>query len=79
MYDDPHYFNVLTVILCILQTMSAKSVLGKYYREPKKSGPIPLHLIDNLVKSINQDHYVSDEGEVVYYQTDYQMIGKKME
>ncbi|KAL6272444.1 hypothetical protein ACE6H2_023136 [Prunus campanulata] len=24
---------------------AAKPVLGKYYREPKKSGPLPLHLL----------------------------------
>ncbi|KAD3338501.1 hypothetical protein R6Q59_026732 [Mikania micrantha] len=60
-------------------TMAAKPVLGEYYREPKKSGPIPVHLIDNLVRSMKQDHYVSDVGDVVYYETDYQMIGKKLE
>ncbi|KAK4363722.1 hypothetical protein RND71_018963 [Anisodus tanguticus] len=52
------------------KTKAAKPVLGKYYREPKKSGPIPYHLIGNLVKSMKQDHYVSDNGEIVYYQTD---------
>ncbi|KAF4369217.1 acyl-lipid omega-3 desaturase (cytochrome b5), endoplasmic reticulum [Cannabis sativa] len=59
----PHYHLVEA-------TKAAKPVLGKYYREPRKSGPIPVHLIENLVKSISQDHYVSDNGEVVYYQTD---------
>ncbi|KAJ0792217.1 hypothetical protein HanOQP8_Chr01g0014931 [Helianthus annuus] len=68
----PHYH-------LIEATMAAKPVLGKYYREPKRSGPIPLHLIDNLVKSIKQDHYISDVGDVVYYQTYYHMIGKKVE
>ncbi|KAK2640934.1 hypothetical protein Ddye_022697 [Dipteronia dyeriana] len=62
----PHYHLVEA-------TRAAKPVLGKYYREPKKSGPIPLHLIDNLVKSIRQDHFVSDTGEIVYYQTDPQL------
>lgn len=65
-----------------LQTKAAKPVMGKYYREPKKSGPIPFHLIGNLVKSINEDHYVSDNGDIVYYQTDpqlnaYYMLKKK--
>ncbi|CAI9106986.1 OLC1v1006246C1 [Oldenlandia corymbosa var. corymbosa] len=56
-------------------TRAAKPVLGKYYREPRKSGPIPFHLVGNLVRSINRDHYVSDNGEVVYYQTDQNLSG----
>lgn len=50
--------------------MAAKPVLGKYYREPKKSSPLPVHLIEDLTKSLKQDHYVSDTGEIVYYQRD---------
>lgn len=52
------------------QTKAAKPVLGKYYREPEKSGPFPLHLFGVLARSLNVDHYVSDTGDVVYYQTD---------
>lgn len=59
----PHYHLVAA-------TAAAKSVLGKYYREPKKSGPIPLHLLDVLLRSLKEDHYVSDTGDIVYYQTD---------
>ncbi|KAL0293306.1 UNVERIFIED_CONTAM: Acyl-lipid omega-3 desaturase (cytochrome), endoplasmic reticulum [Sesamum radiatum] len=59
----PHYHLVEA-------TREAKRVLGKYYREPRKSGPIPFHLIPSLVKSIQSDHYVSDTGDVVFYQTD---------
>ncbi|KAJ4725570.1 Omega-3 fatty acid desaturase [Melia azedarach] len=59
----PHYHLVEA-------TKAAKPVLGKYYREPKKSGIIPFHLIKNLVRSVSQDHFVSDAGEIVYYQTD---------
>ncbi|KAI3461663.1 hypothetical protein Pfo_018326 [Paulownia fortunei] len=59
----PHYHLVEA-------TREAKSVLGEYYRDPRKSGPIPFHLIPSLVKSINSDHYVSDSGDIVYYQTD---------
>ncbi|KAK4492096.1 hypothetical protein RD792_002893 [Penstemon davidsonii] len=66
----PHYHLVEA-------TRSAKKVMGEYYREPKKSGPIPLHLIPSLVKSINRDHYVSDTGDVVYYQTDEQIFNLK--
>lgn len=50
--------------------MAAKPVLGKYYREPKRSSPLPVHLIEDLTKSLKQDHYVSDTGDVVYYQSD---------
>lgn len=50
--------------------MAAKPVLGKYYREPKRSSPLPVHLIEDLTKSLKQDHYVSDTGDVVYYQRD---------
>ncbi|XP_027090211.1 omega-3 fatty acid desaturase, endoplasmic reticulum-like [Coffea arabica] len=64
----PHYHLVEA-------TRAAKPVLGKYYREPRKSGPIPLHLIENLVRSISQDHYVSNTGDIVYYQTDPNLNG----
>ncbi|XP_047270676.1 omega-3 fatty acid desaturase, endoplasmic reticulum-like isoform X4 [Capsicum annuum] len=59
----PHYHLVEA-------TKAAKPVLGRYYREPKKSGLIPFHLVGNLVKSMKQDHYVSDNGDIVFYQTD---------
>ncbi|CAN1846346.1 Omega-3 fatty acid desaturase, endoplasmic reticulum [Linum perenne] len=59
----PHYHLVEA-------TKASKSVLGKYYREPKKSGPFPFHLFDNLVRSLGEDHYVSDAGDVVFYQSD---------
>lgn len=62
----PHYHLVEA-------TKAAKGVLGKYYREPKKSGPIPFHLLKNLARSIWQDHYVSDDGDIVFYQTDHQL------
>ena len=50
-------------------------MLGKYYREPKKSGPLPLHLLGVLIRSMKRDHYVSDTGDVVYYQTDKKLAG----
>ncbi|KAF3454255.1 hypothetical protein FNV43_RR04702 [Rhamnella rubrinervis] len=62
----PHYHLVEA-------TKAAKPVLGKYYREPKRSGPIPYHLVKNLVASISRDHYVSDSGDVVFYQTDNEL------
>ncbi|KAJ0538564.1 putative acyl-lipid Delta(12)-acetylenase [Helianthus annuus] len=59
----PHYHLVEA-------TKAAKPVFGKYYREPKKSQPLPFHLLRLLATSMKRDHYVSDEGDVVYYQTD---------
>lgn len=61
------------ILILTLQTKAAKPVLGKYYREPKKSGPFPSHLFENLVRSIKEDHYVDDSGEIVYYQTDIEL------
>lgn len=58
-----------------MQTKAATPVLGKYYREPKKSGPLPFHLIGSLANSLKEDHFVSDTGEVVYYQTDPRVGG----
>ncbi|KAI3474216.1 hypothetical protein Pfo_029004 [Paulownia fortunei] len=64
----PHYHLVEA-------TAAAKPVLGKYYREPKKSGPLPFYLIGDLIRSLKQDHYVTDTGDVVYYQTDPELGG----
>jgi len=54
----------------LTQTEAIKPVLGEYYRDPKKSGPIPMHLVEPLITSLKEDHYVSDTGDVVHYQTD---------
>ncbi|KAI6698468.1 hypothetical protein NL676_018587 [Syzygium grande] len=43
--------------------------------EPKKSGQLPFHLIGMLIQSLKRDHYVSDTGDVVYYQTDPKLGG----
>ncbi|XWS74800.1 hypothetical protein CRYUN_Cryun01aG0028700 [Craigia yunnanensis] len=64
----PHYHLIET-------TETAKPVLGNYYREPKKSSPIPFRLFGILIRSMKKDHYVSDIGDVVYYQTDPQLYG----
>ena len=45
-------------------------MLGKYNQEPNYPNPLPLHLLDPLVKIMSQDHYVNDEGEIVFYQAD---------
>ncbi|KAG6518137.1 hypothetical protein ZIOFF_021539 [Zingiber officinale] len=34
-------------------TEAAQPVLGKYYREPEQSGPLPLHLFGALSRSLN--------------------------
>ena len=45
--------------------------MGEYYREPEPSpGPLPTHLIDPLVRSFGKDHYVDDEGDIVFYKKD---------
>ncbi|KAI5578991.1 hypothetical protein BDE02_08G062400 [Populus trichocarpa] len=64
----PHYHLVEA-------TEAAKPVLGKYYREPRKSEPLPFYLLGTLVRSMKQDHYVSNTGDVLYYQTDPELCG----
>nr|AWX65625.1 FAD3-2 [Physaria fendleri] len=59
----PHYHLVEA-------TNAAKHVMGKYYREPKKSGAIPVHLVESLFASLKKNHYVSDTGDIVFYKTD---------
>jgi acyl-lipid omega-3 desaturase len=52
-------------------TEAVKPVMGPYYREPVKSnGPLPFHLIEPLVRSFKEDHYVEDSGDVVFYKRD---------
>ncbi|XP_077213571.1 omega-3 fatty acid desaturase, chloroplastic-like [Tasmannia lanceolata] len=70
-----HLFPQIPHYNLVEATKAAKPVLGKYYREPKKSSPLPLHLLGILVRSITHDHYVSDTGDIVYYQTDPQLLG----
>jgi len=60
----PHYH------LC-KATDAVKPVMGEYYREPEPSpGPLPTHLIGPLVRSFGKDHYVDDEGDIVFYKKD---------
>nr|AVZ47050.1 delta-15 fatty acid desaturase [Paeonia suffruticosa]AXF74721.1 omega-3 fatty acid desaturase [Paeonia ostii]AZB49550.1 fatty acid desaturase 8-1 [Paeonia ostii]QBQ82062.1 omega-3 fatty acid desaturase [Paeonia ostii]UXG17980.1 omega-3 fatty acid desaturase 3 [Paeonia ostii] len=68
-----HLFPQIPHYHLIEATKAAKPILGKYYRVPEKSGPFPFHLIKNLVRSIKQDHYVNDTGDVVYYKTDHEL------
>lgn len=38
-------------------------------REPVKSqGPLPLHLIEPLKRSLTEDKFVADTGDIVFYQ-----------
>ncbi|GAA0183863.1 hypothetical protein LIER_42475 [Lithospermum erythrorhizon] len=70
-----HLFPQIPHYHLIEATRAAKPVMGKYYREPKKSAVFPVHLVKDLVRSIREDHYVSDTGDVVFYQTDPQIFG----
>ncbi|XP_061965595.1 omega-3 fatty acid desaturase, chloroplastic-like [Populus nigra] len=74
-----HLFPQIPHYHLIEATEAARPVFGKYYREPKKSGPLPFHLIGILIRSMRKDHYVSDTGDVVYYQTDPQHGGSSSE
>ncbi|KAG4164119.1 hypothetical protein ERO13_D01G216500v2 [Gossypium hirsutum] len=65
-----HLFPQIPHYHLIEATKAAKPVLGKYYREPERSGPIPFYLIGVFIRSLKEDHYVSDTGDVVYYKTD---------
>ncbi|XP_024399937.1 omega-3 fatty acid desaturase, chloroplastic [Physcomitrium patens] len=65
-----HLFPQIPHYHLIEATEAVKPVLGEYYREPKKSGPLPLHLMEPLLKSLKEDHYVADTGDIVHYQTD---------
>ncbi|XP_076896806.1 sn-2 acyl-lipid omega-3 desaturase (ferredoxin), chloroplastic-like [Bidens hawaiensis] len=72
-----HLFPQIPHYHLIEATEAAKPVLGKYYREPKKSSsPIPFHLLGELVRSLKKDHYVSDTGDVLYYQTDHKLSSR---
>lgn len=62
-----HLFPQIPHYNLVEATQAVKPVLGPYYREPKKSGLIPFHVITNLVNSFKQDHYVEKTGDVVYY------------
>ncbi|XP_066334787.1 probable fatty acid desaturase DES1 [Miscanthus floridulus] len=67
-----HLFPQIPHYHLIEATKAAKPVLGRYYREPHKSGPLPLHLLGVFLRSIRVNHFVSDHGDVVYYQTDHE-------
>ncbi|KAJ8448321.1 hypothetical protein Cgig2_021949 [Carnegiea gigantea] len=60
----PHYHLVEA-------TKAAKPIMGKYYKEPKKSaGPFPFHVIGIFLEALRINHFVSDSGDIVYYETD---------
>ena len=52
-------------------TEAIKPIMKDYYRVPEKSkGPIPFHLWGHLSKSFQEDHFVADQGDVVFYEKD---------
>lgn len=63
----PHYN------LCAA-TDAAKKVFGPYYREPVKSGFFPTHLLEPLVRSFKNDHYVDDTGDIVLYKQSPELV-----
>lgn len=66
-----HLFSQMPHYHLVEATNAAKKVMGPYYREPEKSkGPLPLHLIEPLIRSFKNDHYVEDTGDIVYYKSD---------
>ncbi|KAI7736749.1 hypothetical protein M8C21_030229, partial [Ambrosia artemisiifolia] len=52
-----HLFPQIPHYNLVEATEAAKPVLGKYYREPKKSWPLPFHLLGILASSMKKDHY----------------------
>ncbi|KAK2376468.1 omega-3 fatty acid desaturase, chloroplastic [Trifolium repens] len=71
-----HLFPQIPHYNLVEATKAAKPIFGKYYREPEKSSPLPFHLIKYLIQSMKQDHFVSDIGDVIFYQTDPQLNKK---
>eukprot|EP00245_Coleochaete_scutata_P002028 TRINITY_DN125_c0_g1_i1.p1 TRINITY_DN125_c0_g1~~TRINITY_DN125_c0_g1_i1.p1 ORF type:complete len:472 (+),score=58.33 TRINITY_DN125_c0_g1_i1:109-1416(+) len=65
-----HLFPQIPHYNLIEATEAVKPIMGKYYREPEKSGFLPFHLLRHLIKSFKSDHFVANEGNVVYYQKD---------
>ncbi|MEW5299204.1 MAG: hypothetical protein WDW38_005091 [Sanguina aurantia] len=58
-------------------TEAVKPVMGPYYRQPETSkGALPVHLVDPLVRSFTNDHFVNDTGDIVFYQTDPNFAAK---
>ncbi|VVB13350.1 unnamed protein product [Arabis nemorensis] len=72
-----HLFPQIPHYNLVEATEAAKPVLGKYYREPKNSGPLPLHLLGSLIRSMKQNHFVSDTGDVVYYEAYPKLDGQR--
>ncbi|XP_024539457.1 omega-3 fatty acid desaturase, chloroplastic [Selaginella moellendorffii] len=65
-----HLFPQIPHYNLVEATKAIKPVLGKYYREPEKSGLLPLHLYKILKSSLEEDHFVPNEGDIVFYQRD---------
>ena len=74
-----HLFPQIPHYNLVKATDALKPVMGDYYREPEASpGPLPTHLIAPLVRSFGKDHYVADEGNIVFYQKSPEIEWKKV-
>ena len=63
-----HLFPTIPHYNLIEATEKCKGVMGEYYREPKKCTTLfPFHLIPCLIKSFQNDKYVDDTGDILYY------------
>jgi len=62
-----HLFPQIPHYNLVAATEACKPVLGPYYRQPQKSGLFPTHLVEPLIRSFQNDHYVEDTGDIVFY------------
>eukprot|EP00475_Leptophrys_vorax_P034585 TRINITY_DN5601_c0_g3_i1.p1 TRINITY_DN5601_c0_g3~~TRINITY_DN5601_c0_g3_i1.p1 ORF type:complete len:521 (+),score=-12.80 TRINITY_DN5601_c0_g3_i1:120-1682(+) len=66
-----HLFPAIPHYHLVEATNAMKPVLGRYYREPRPTrGFFPFHLVRTVKKSVKTDHYVSSEGNIIFYQQD---------
>lgn len=64
-----HLFPQIPHYHLIEATRAIKPILGHHYREPHKSRFFPHHLFKELFLSLAEDHFVDDEGDVVFYKS----------
>lgn len=65
-----HLFPQIPHYNLVKATEAVKPVLGQYYRKVEPSpGPLPVHLLEPLLRSMSKDHYVDDSGDIVFYKT----------
>jgi hypothetical protein len=49
---------------------ACQHLTGSAMQVEPSPGPLPTHLFEPLVRSFCSDHYVEDEGDIVYYKKD---------